>query len=169
MSSTNIYENLPLKKLNSDDSSKTRNGQNSEVKQKKRKSTPDIQKVSPQNNIPKKPKSSRSISEMFFNRNLEHADNADRESEENLTSGGEKIDAEESCKKVQSTPTSTLDDGYESCNSTPLVSGLLNLHLLRKFTFLDATLFTYCLRVRLFFAESRSMYSMPKIVGFLAL
>ncbi|RZB39616.1 hypothetical protein BDFB_009982 [Asbolus verrucosus] len=127
MSSTSIYENLPLKKLHSESESlKIKNSQNfPETKQKKRKSTPDIQKISPQNNIPKKPKSSKSISEMFFNRNHEPNDNVDkRESEENLTSNEEKTNGEDSCKKTQSTPTSTLDDGYESCNSTPLVSGL---------------------------------------------
>lgn len=117
MSSTNIYENLPLKKLNSDSEALKTKNQISEIKQKKRKSTPDIQKVSSQNNIPKK--TSRSISEMLFNRNH---DSSDDKSEENLT--GEKSNGEDSCKKIQSTPTSTLDDGYESCNSTPLVSGL---------------------------------------------
>ncbi|XP_044263787.1 sodium-dependent noradrenaline transporter-like isoform X1 [Tribolium madens] len=112
MSSTNIYENLPLKKLGESETSKNLI---SEIKQKKRKSTPDIQKVSSQNNISKKAKSSRSISEMLFNRN-------DDKSDENL-SGREKSNGEDSCQKIQSTPTSTLDDGYESCNSTPLVSG----------------------------------------------
>ncbi|KYB26417.1 sodium-dependent noradrenaline transporter isoform X1 [Tribolium castaneum] len=112
MSSTNIYENLPLKKLGDSETSKNLI---SEIKQKKRKSTPDIQKVSSQNNISKKAKSSRSISEMLFNR-------SDDKSDENL-SAGEKSNGEDSCKKIQSTPTSTLDDGYESCNSTPLVSG----------------------------------------------
>jgi hypothetical protein len=116
MSSTSIYENLPLKKLDSESES-LKNSQNIPDKQKKRKSTPDIQKISPQNNIPKKPKSSRSISEMFFNRNHEANDTEAREIVDDKA-------ADDSSKKVQSTPTSTLDDGYESCNSTPLVSGL---------------------------------------------
>jgi hypothetical protein len=115
MSSTSIYENLPLKKLDSESES-LKNSQNIPDKQKKRKSTPDIQKISPQNNIPKKPKSSRSISEMFFNRNHEANDTEAREIVDDKA-------ADDSSKKVQSTPTSTLDDGYESCNSTPLVSG----------------------------------------------
>jgi hypothetical protein len=115
MSSTSIYENLPLKKLDSESES-LKNSQNIPDKQKKRKSTPDIQKISPQNNIPKKPKSSRSISEMFFNRNHEANDTEAREIVDDKA-------ADDSSKKVQSTPTSALDDGYESCNSTPLVSG----------------------------------------------
>jgi hypothetical protein len=116
MSSTSIYENLPLKKLDSESES-LKNSQNIPDKQKKRKSTPDIQKISPQNNIPKKPKSSRSISEMFFNRNHEANDTEAREIVDDKA-------GDDSSKKVQSTPTSALDDGYESCNSTPLVSGL---------------------------------------------
>lgn len=109
-----IYENFPLKKMNSEEGES--------LKSKKRRSTTDIQKILPQNNLLKiKPKSSKSFSEMFFNRNLE--ENERKGSEELLTNGDENDEG----KKMQSTPTSTLDDGYESCNSTPLVSGIFEL------------------------------------------
>lgn len=145
MSKTGIYENLPLKPLNIDDnvanaeresllkSQKTKNA----LKPKKRKSTPEIIKVSPQNNIPKQ---SRSVAEI--SNNLEENDlKVNSSSSETLKAGNDgsssnyeisprRSKEEEDGTKVyqkttvHSTPTSTLDDGYESCNSTPHGSGM---------------------------------------------
>lgn len=116
-------------------------------KQKKRKSTPEITKIAGQNMMStKKPKSSKSITEMFFKN---HNQTSTPEVNENLTpttkesfgsdetlkasnNGNNKMNNEILCKSdedlkkitnIQSTPTSTFDDGYESSNSTPLVSG----------------------------------------------
>lgn len=130
MSSNNMYENLPLRKMRDESSQNF-----TEINQKKRKSTPEIERVSSQNAIPKKTKSSKSISEMFFNEVDDNISGQDSGSAETLKSIGE-----ENGKKgttVQSTPGSTLDDGYESYNSTPLVSGII----LPPLPIYDATFF----------------------------
>ncbi|KAK9873733.1 hypothetical protein WA026_002091 [Henosepilachna vigintioctopunctata] len=157
MSSKNIYENLPLKTLNKKDtkqaeneplvSQKIKTVQNIfnplDFKPKKRKSNPDIYNRIP-SNVSRKPKSSKSISEMFFNKNtnglnetlgnLKIGTNSTKSKESLCKNSGDKQDNENvKTAKVQSnsrdksvlqsTPTSSvLDDGYESCNSTPLVS-----------------------------------------------
>ncbi|KAL3288411.1 hypothetical protein HHI36_002859, partial [Cryptolaemus montrouzieri] len=158
MSSKNIYENLPLKTLNKKDikqpeneplvSQKIKTVQNIfnplDFKPKKRKSNPDIYNKIP-SNAARKPKSSKSISEMFFSKNTnglnetlgnsKKGNNATKSNESLCRNSGDKQDNEsvksgskgepnikDKSSNVYLTPTSTLDDGYESCNSTPLVS-----------------------------------------------
>ncbi|XP_049816938.1 sodium-dependent noradrenaline transporter-like [Aethina tumida] len=140
--SSHIYDNLPLKPLarnteKPEQSSERQKLNTLDSKQKKRKSTPEIQKIT-QHFLNKKPKSSRSFSEMFFKNHNEINENVEDKfgSSETIkaSANGKKMDEEslksgkssEDLKKltnVQSTPTSTFDDGYESSNSTPLVSG----------------------------------------------
>ncbi|XP_023313152.1 sodium-dependent noradrenaline transporter-like [Anoplophora glabripennis] len=143
--SSHIYDNLPLKPLNKEakenlPEQKIKTVQNifsapTDSKQKKRKSSPEIAKVSPQGLLSKRPKSSKSISEMFYKNHYEVNENAPNDefgSSETLraSNGVGKVSNDnggsEEWKKsinVHTTPTSTLDDGYESSNSTPLVSG----------------------------------------------
>lgn len=161
MSSKNIYENLPLKNLNKTDKKQVENEplvtqkiktiQNIfnplDLKPKKRKSNPDIYNKIPLNTS-RKPKSSRSISEMFFSKNSnglnesvgnsKKENNSSRSNESLCRNSGDRQDNEsvksgnrgesnvkDKTSNIHSTPTSTFDDGYESCNSTPLVSGEL--------------------------------------------
>lgn len=143
--SSHIYDNLPLKPLNKEDKEnlpdqKIKTVQNifafpTDSKQKKRKSSPEIAKVSPQSLLSKRPKSSKSVSEMFYKNHFEVNENGQNDefgSSETLraSNGVGKMNndngSSEDWKKginVHSTPTSTMDDGYESSNSTPLVSG----------------------------------------------
>lgn len=139
---SNIYENFPLNPLKKSHrenlhESKIKTIQNTfnpqpSSKEKKRKSSPDIQKTPHQRAVTKNPKSSRSISEIFFKNHCEINDNVSLREEfgsnETMKAANDENGAEtnEDSKKltnVQSTPTSILDDGYESSNSTPLVSG----------------------------------------------
>lgn len=134
--SSNIYDNIPLNPLK-----KLRKGNKYGTPipnpfnfttvdiEKKRKSSPDIQKIAYQKVSSKMPKSSRSASEVFCKNDAEINENVlkdDFGSNETLKASDEEKCNENEVKKarnVQSTPTSTLDDGYESSNSTPLVSG----------------------------------------------
>lgn len=145
--SSNMYDNLPLKTINREldqqPSHKIKTIQNTlmdDHKQKKRKSTPEVTKVS---DTARKPKASRSLAEMFFKNHNQSVEICEKlsPSRESFGSsdtlkasnnGNNKLNNEILCKSdedlkkmtnVQSTPTSTLDDGYESSNSTPLVSG----------------------------------------------
>lgn len=141
--SSNIYDNFPLKSLMKKgnreclDEPKIKTIQNTfnppqTTKERKRKSSSDIQKPTLQKGTAKNSKSSRSISEIFFKNNCEINDNVSPQEEfgssETLKAANEEkiTDISDESKKattVHSTPTSILDDGYESSNSTPLVSG----------------------------------------------
>lgn len=93
-----------------------------------------------QNNLKTRPKVSKSIADLFF-RSSKRAKEALRNStvlkdvqttneDKRDDNSSKSIEVEDEDKKVNlktgnqhSTPTSTFDDGYESCNSTPLGSG----------------------------------------------
>ncbi|CAH0550554.1 unnamed protein product [Brassicogethes aeneus] len=126
---SNIYDNFPLKPLIKGNETT----EDQDNKQKKRKSNPDVHKIT-QNILHKKPKSSRSFSEVFFKNHNDYSEEKFGSSETIKATNGKNHDevsiksknSIEDLKKlanVQSTPTSTFDDGYESSNSTPLVSG----------------------------------------------
>ncbi|XP_060516213.1 sodium-dependent noradrenaline transporter-like [Cylas formicarius] len=138
---SHICDNLPLKslqKMNIEQcpSYKIKTIQNSlkqEEKAERRKSTDDVKYSSSV-----RPRSSRSFSEIFFRNRTTRRNGELKEqcgSNETLRTNGNDEHmvngkSEEDLKKgttIHSTPTSTLDDGYESSNSTPLVSGKGNL------------------------------------------
>lgn len=140
--SSNIYENFPLNPLKKSNKDSLNVGniktiQNTfnppqSIKERKRKSSLDIQNISQQKGYLKDPKSSRSISEIFFKNHCEVRENISPQEEfgsdetlkaANGDKGSEYSDDPKKTTNAQSTPTSTLDDGYESSNSTPLVSG----------------------------------------------
>lgn len=145
--SSHLYDNFPLNPLKKSNRTslheptiKTiQNTMNplTGSKERKRKSSPDIQKPPQHKTTVKNPKSSRSISEIFFKNHCEIIDNISPQEEfgsnETLKAASEEKAPEinEDSKKttnIQSTPTSILDDGYESSNSTPLVSGKIILY-----------------------------------------
>lgn len=140
--SANIYDNFPLnpsKKANRESlhMPKIKTIQNTfnpptSTKEKKRRSSPDIQKGALPKGSTKNSKSSRSISEIFFKNHCEVSENTSPQEEFGSNDTLKAVKEEKSTENaddfkkatnVQSTPTSTLDDGYESSNSTPLVSG----------------------------------------------
>ncbi|XP_048517887.1 sodium-dependent noradrenaline transporter [Dendroctonus ponderosae] len=125
---SHVYDNIPLKPFKRDklaveqkSSSRISTIQNNlkQEDEKKRKGSADFLK-SCSAQVQKKTKS-KSISEMFF-KGQNGVSSEDFGSNDTICA--EKSD--EDLKKtttIHSTPTSTLDDGYESSNSTPLVSG----------------------------------------------
>lgn len=138
---SNIYDNFPLNPLKKSNREalhipNIKTIQNtfkaSPGAKDKRKSSPDIQRVVVHKGNSKKSKSSRSISEIFFKNHYEVNDNVSQQEEfgssETLKAVSEEkppgiSDEFKRNTNIQSTPTSGLDDGYESSNSTPLVSG----------------------------------------------
>lgn len=98
------------------------------IKDKKRKSSPDIQRVALHKGNSKN--SSQSIPEIYFKNHYEINVNVSQQefgSNETLKAAGEEkpndiCDESKKFTNIQST-TAVLDDGYESSNSTPLVSG----------------------------------------------
>ncbi|XP_066249427.1 sodium-dependent noradrenaline transporter-like [Euwallacea similis] len=120
---SHVYDSIPLKPFRramaeqKKISTVQNNLKEEDEKRQQRKGSADILRSCAK---PKKPKS-RSFSEMFF-KSQNGVPAEDFGSNETLRA--EKSD--EDLKKtttIHSTPTSTLDDGYESSNSTPLVSG----------------------------------------------
>lgn len=137
---SNIYDNFPLNALKKTNREalhipNIKSIQNtfkaSTGVRDKRRNSPDIQRVIHKGNS-RKSKSSRSISEILFKNHCEVNDNLSQQEEfgsnETLKAVNEDKPpgiAEEFKRNtnIQSTPTSGFDDGYESSNSTPLVSG----------------------------------------------
>ncbi|XP_050293388.1 sodium-dependent noradrenaline transporter-like [Anthonomus grandis grandis] len=128
---SHIYDNIPLKpfkrekyepeqKSSSKISTVQKNlRQEEQEEEKRRKGSADLLRSC--TGLVQKKTKSKSISEMFFR--VQNGVPTD-EFGSSETIKAEK--SEEDLKKVttiHSTPTSTLDDGYESSNSTPLVSG----------------------------------------------
>lgn len=155
MSSSGIYENLPLATLKNEEkeneeteSSVIKTFQNTlytNNNPKNRKSAPEIQKLSQNSGYKGRPKPSRSITEMFFrsgrrhkevNENVEKTNQNVLKEPNEVMHGAEvddvgskdsdTVDEEKKLLGQKGTPTSNLDDGYESCNSTPLGSGKFN-------------------------------------------
>lgn len=146
MSKTGIYENLPLQALSIEDSDilkaeteallkakKLSHQTPSASKAKKRKSASEIPKL-PVN----KGKPSKSVSETFGSSKRETSSSSEtlKANEDAFSSyetspktSKEKGEETKVVQKlvVHSTPTSILDDGYESCNSTPHGSGRFSL------------------------------------------
>lgn len=173
MSSSAIYENLPLatSKKDEKENEETDLNESSVIKTlqntiytnnnpKNRKSAPEIQKLSQNSGYKGRPKPSRSITEMFFRSGRRHKEvneNVEKTNQNVLKEpndvihgtevddvGGKDSDTVDEEKKLlgqKGTPTSNLDDGYESCNSTPLGSG--------KFNFGCSTLYKVLMVVRI--------------------
>ncbi|KAF7281952.1 hypothetical protein GWI33_003974 [Rhynchophorus ferrugineus] len=128
---SHVYDNIPLKPFKNEKTvaeqqqgsatTKIKTIQNNLAQEeRKRKGSEDVAR-SCSLKMRKKPKSTRSLSDVFFKG--QNGVSAERFGSSE-TIPAEK--SEEDLKKVttiHSTPTSTLDDGYESSNSTPLVSG----------------------------------------------
>lgn len=143
MSSTVLNQQLNIenKENESEPLKNTQNSYQNEFNPKKRKSTSEIQKPIQNNILKNNPKSSKSLSEMVLSNKTQNEVNANGEKRKSESSetikalgDGQKSskstktaneeDAGETKPGVQhSTPTSTFDDGYESCNSTPHGSG----------------------------------------------
>lgn len=138
----NIEHDLTNQKLKAASQSNT---YTIEIKPKKRRSTSEIQKTC-QQNTKNNPKTSKSVTDMSMansrqneiNDNSENARklkelSTDRKSNSTGSPSPNKptppdFDDDEKTNMKQdnqhSTPTSTFDDGYESCNSTPYGSGM---------------------------------------------
>lgn len=133
--SSPIYNSFALKPLRGRDNkenveeTKIKTVQNTFAQSdKKRKSTPDLPKLPI---FSKRSKSSKSFSEMFY-KNHREVGSDEFGSSDTLKAANDESFVGDDLKKptnVQSTPTSTLDDGYESSNSTPLVSGIHKLSI----------------------------------------
>ncbi|XP_074035865.1 sodium-dependent noradrenaline transporter [Leptinotarsa decemlineata] len=134
---SHIYDNFPLKPLDkttdiSQSKIVSKNNLSLDIKEKKRKSSPDIQ-VTGQSFFGKR--SSKSFSDMARRQcdNSKGVDVVEKEefgSSETIKASNENGHNKKS--NVHSTPTSTLDDGYGSSNSTPQVSGKSNPKLLNS-------------------------------------
>lgn len=130
MSKAGIYENLPLQPLDKAETQSLLKA-NSVKTSKKRKSASEIPRL---HNSVSKGRPSKSVSETFSSTKREESTSSSSETlkaaNEDVFSSYEaspktsKSDGKAAHKLVtHSTPTSTLDDGYESCNSTPHGSG----------------------------------------------
>ncbi|KAG5878715.1 hypothetical protein JTB14_022163 [Gonioctena quinquepunctata] len=152
---SHIYDNFPLKSLNKATDScqaKTLISKpifSSESKDKKRKSSPDIQ-VAAQSFFGKR--SSKSFSDMT-KKSCDSSKGVEKEefgSSDTLKAGiEEKVCNQNGHNKksnMHSTPTSTMDDGYGSSNSTPQVSGN-ELQAISGNAYIEADFFNHFTRI----------------------
>ncbi|CAG9834597.1 unnamed protein product [Diabrotica balteata] len=114
---SHIYENLPLKKLNKNLSELSRSNKFAFPDEQKRKVTsPEIQDsletLLETKSVAKAGKKSENPKDFGSTETIK----ANNEEKSCSNQNGQN-------KKIQSTPLSTLDDGYGSSNSTPQVSG----------------------------------------------